>query len=490
VDGEGLQAADGHRDRWELATAALRCGVVVCPATTLLVEKDIQYRVNRSRASVFVGDRVAVQKLLRVRKDCPSIKHIFQVDGEASDGVGLLSEALLSIPHDARYTGPRGEISDPSMIYFTSGTTGPPKMVQHNQISLPLGGLITGKYLHRLEPGHLVWVLTEQGWAKAGWAFTGAWNCGAGLFIHDDRKPFNRNVTVDVLHQYPITTFCAPPTAYRQLIVDEIRTYMNQHPPQALRHCAGAGEPLNPEVIRIWQEMTGLEISDGYGQTETMCICGNFAGTPIKPGSMGKASPGTPLFVIDPTTNEVAADDEEGDIALRIDLSGRSDFFGLFDGYLGENGHLDRRLRPAREPGWAWYSTGDRATRDRDGYIWFVGRDDDVINSAGYRIGPFEVESVLTQHPGVVESAVVASPDPSRGEVVKAFVVLTPEFAGKDPGALTRELQDYCKANAAPYKYPRKVQFVDGTFLPKTISGKIQRKVLKQGEWAEKKPKL
>lgn len=468
---------------WEIATAGLRSGIVVCPATTLLVEQDIAYRVQRSGAKVFIGDAVAVKKFLRVRGKCGSVKVVLQVDGrggggggsgttregleeEEEGGVVLLHEVLKKVPADAMYTGPKPGITDPSMIYFTSGTTGPPKMVQHNQISYPLAHTITGKHFHRLRPGFLNWVLTEQGWAKAGWAWLGTWNCGAGLFIHDDRQPFNPQATLEILHTFPITTFCAPPTVYRQLVLDENRRLMRQRKPKALQHCTGAGEPLNPEVIRLWLEMTGLEICDGFGQSETILLCGNFAGNAIRPGSMGKPSPGTPLFVIN-DDGKIAGDGEEGDIAVRVDLSGKSDFFGVFDGYLDENGVLGRRLREVRrddnnnDKAVAWYSTGDRATRDKDGYFWFVGRNDDVINSAGYRIGPFEVESVLKQHPAVVESAVVASPDASRGEVVKAFVVLTEEYRAKDQDRLVRELQDYCKRNAAPYKYPRKVQFVD-----------------------------
>lgn len=423
------------------------------------MDKDIEYRVQRSGASVFLGDSVAVQKFLKIRKNCPSIGHVFQLDGTAPEGVVLLSEALKSIPENARYTKPKPDIKAPSMIYFTSGTTGPPKMVVHNQISYPLGHTITGKHFHRLEPGYLSWVLTEQGWAKAGWAFLGTWNCGAGLFIHDDRQPFNPRITLDILNQYPITTFCAPPTVYRQLVLDDMRKHYKDNPPKALKHCTGAGEPLNPEVIRLWLETSRLEICDGFGQSETILLCGNFKGSKIRPGSMGKPSPGTPLHVIDDKGDETAVD-AEGDIAVKVDLTEQSNFFGIFEGYL-EDDKLDRKLRPSKEQGQAWYSTGDRATRDVDGYFWFVGRSDDVINSAGYRIGPFEVESTLKQHPAVVESAVVSSPDQSRGEVVKAFIVLTDQGAKKDQVQLVKELQDFCKENAAPYKYPRKIQFVD-----------------------------
>ncbi|KAK4548804.1 hypothetical protein LTR36_008577 [Oleoguttula mirabilis] len=469
---------------WEIATACLRSGIILCPATTLLVDKDVEYRCNRSGASVFIGDRVSVQKLIRVQTKCPTLKHILQLGGQPLSGVQDLVKILQSIAQDATFSGKTPDVHAPSLIYFTSGTTAQPKMVQHNHISYPLAHTITGKHFHRLEPGQLAWVLTEQGWAKAAWAFFGAWNCGAGLFIHDDRGAFNPRVVLDVLHQYPITTFCAPPTAYRQLVLDEMRQHYQRYPPKALQHCTGAGEPLNPEVIRLWKETSGLEICDGYGQTETILVCGNFKGNPIRPGSMGKPSPGVPLHVVDEQGRE-CTEGVEGDIAIKVDLSRSSDFFGVFDGYLGENSELDRRLRVADEDSQRpWYLTGDRATRDNDGYFWFVGRNDDVINSAGYRIGPFEVESTLKQHPAVVESAVVSSPDPSRGEVVKAFVVLTPQAAKGDTSSLVKELQDFCKEHAAPYKYPRKVQFVDPSFLPKTISGKIQRKKLKEMEWS------
>lgn len=469
---------------WEITTACLRSGIVLCPATTLLVDKDIEYRCNRSEASVFVGDSVSVQKLLRVRDKCPALKHILQIDGESPSGVRSLLDMLRTIPHDATYSGSNPDVKAPSLIYFTSGTTGQPKMVQHNHISYPLAHTITGKHFHRLKPGQLAWVLTEQGWAKAAWAFFGTWNCGAGLFIHDDRGAFSPRVVLDVLHQYPITTFCAPPTAYRQLVLDDMRVHYRQNPPKALRHCTGAGEPLNPEVIRLWRETSGIEICDGYGQTETILVCGNFKGNPIRPGSMGKPSPGVPLHVVDEQGKE-CSEGVEGDIALKVDLSRSSNFYGVFDGYLGEDGTLDRRLRSSDgDSQHPWYLTGDRATRDEDGYFWFVGRSDDVINSAGYRIGPFEVESTLKQHPAVVESAVVSSPDPARGEVVKAFVVLTPQTSSGDTSGLVRELQDFCKEHSSPYKYPRKIQFVDPSFLPKTISGKIQRKKLKEMEWS------
>lgn len=369
---------------WEVAVAGLRAGIVVCPATTLLVDKDIEYRCHRSEASVFVGDEVSVQKLLRVRQHCPSIKHVIQIGGNPASGVTILADALKSISKDASFTGPKPEIKSNAVVYFTSGTTGQPKMVQHNHISYPLAHIVTGKHWLRLKPGQLYWNLSEQGWAKAAWSFFGAWNCGAGLFVHDDRQAFSPRQTLDILHQYPITTFCAPPTAFRQLVLDEMRTYLKSHRPKALLHCTSAGEPLNPEVIRLWKKASGFEICEGYGQTETILVCGNFEGAEVRPGSMGKAFPGVPMHVVDDNGAESAVD-TEGDIGLKVDITESSDFFGVFDGYLDQNGALDRRLRASKINGEAWYLTGDRATRDADGYFWFVGRNDDVINSSGYR---------------------------------------------------------------------------------------------------------
>jgi len=257
---------------------------------------------------------------------------------------------------------------------------------------------MTGKHWLQLAPGKLYWNLSEQGtlypsrlsfltdgrnpgWAKAAWSFFGTWNCGASLFVHDDRGSFNASRLLNNLHKYPITTLCAPPTAYRQLVLQENQAYLRNHPPQALKHCTGAGEPLNDSVIRTWQKMTGMEIYDGYGQTETILVCGNFKGNKIKPGSMGKPSPSVPLHVVDPEGKESKVG-VEGDIAI---LRSEKAFFGMFEGYLKSDGTLDHRTKILG--GQPWYLTGDRATRDEDGYFWFVGRADDVINSSGYRIG-------------------------------------------------------------------------------------------------------
>ncbi|KAH0844776.1 hypothetical protein AYO21_11127 [Fonsecaea monophora] len=475
---------------WEIVTACLRSGVIVCPCTTLLVDKDIEYRIQASHATAFIGDEVSVAKALAVRKNCPRLKTIFQigrVPPVSDDNVVLLTNALSEIPETTHFAVPQSlQPTSPAMIYFTSGTTGPPKMVLHSHISYPLAHALTGAHWLELDTSCTYWNLSEQGWAKAAYSFFSAWNLGATLFVHDDREAFDPVRTLRVLDQYPITTLCAPPTVYRKLILDEHRPLLERLR-KTLRHATGAGEPLNAHVIEKWREVLGMTIYDGFGQTETIVLCANQAVNPVRSGSMGKPLPGVPLKLIDPHGEEVDAAGVEGDMAVQVD-SHSGGFFGIFKGYIDmETGALDRRLKTFAN-GKRFYLCGDRATRDDDGYFWFVGRGDDVINSAGYRIGPFEVESTLKLHPAVVESAAVASPDPERDEVVKAFVVLTDAAAGEiahSPSkarALREELQEFCKRNAAPYKYPRKMEFVPAAFLPKTISGKIRRAELKKLE--------
>lgn len=365
---------------------------------------------------------------------------------------------------------------------------------------------LTGNLWLGLQPGKLYWNLSEQGksehatwwkqrhsqlsslgWAKAAWSWFAAWNCGAALFIEESTGAFSAEHTLDNLHNYPITTLCAPPTAYRQLVMPSRREHFSRHLPKSLEHCVGAGEPLNDEVIRVWKDMTGLEIRDGYGQTETTLVCGNVKGGKIKYGSMGLPLPGVPLTVVDPDGNE-SPPGEEGEIAISTTTAQGTKTINIFSGYIKPNGEVFRPTRQGKER--SWYLTGDRAYKDDEGYLWFVGRSDDVINSSGYRIGPFEVESVLKKHPAVVESAVVASPDPERVEVVKAFIVLQDGYKSRDPAALVAELQAFCKAETAPYKYPRRIQFVDPDFLPKTISGKIKRAELRALERRLTSPKL
>ncbi|KAL5342221.1 hypothetical protein BJX70DRAFT_395190 [Aspergillus crustosus] len=471
---------------WEIATAGLRSGIVIAPATTLLTATDIEYRARKSKATVFVGDATSVTKIRQVRHRCPSLRTIVQVDGVPEKDVTNLYESLEQIQPDAKYPSARHPWNSPAIVYFTSGTSGLPKMVRHNQVSFPLALAQLGKDWLKLSPGDLCWNYTEQGWAKAAYSYFGAWNCGASLFIWDDRRSFNPVSLLDLLHRFPITTLCVPPLAWRQLVSAKCQEHYTTHQPKALRECTSAGEPLDPEVIRQWHERTSLMIREGYGQTEAVLMCANYRGIAVKAGSMGKPLPGVPLHIINPDGTETASG-EEGELALLVTADGRSPstFFGIFDGYIDDNGGVARRERVSTVDGneKRWYLTGDRARRDNNGYFWFVGRADDVINSSGYRIGPFEVESTLRNHPAVAECAVISSPDRARGEVVKAFVVLTPEYATQLPGAIMKELQGFCKSTSAPYKYPRKIEFVQPESLPRTTSGKIKRAQLRKEEW-------
>ncbi len=456
---------------WETMLGLMKLGAIGIPCTTLLTSKDIQYRADISEAVALVTDRSGAEKLAQVRANCPTIRLAVVVDDPADPPdapipADTISYRAITEAASPEWTERRTSASDPCLIYFTSGTVGYPKMVLHTHASYPIGHTrVTGRYWLDLRPTDLHWNLSEMGWAKAAWSnFFGPWGDGAALFIQDARGKFNAKETLGYLTQYPISTFCAPPTAYRLMVQEDLGAY--QFP--ALRHCVGAGEPLNPEVIDAWQKGTGLMIHDGYGQTETVLICGNFPGEEIRPGSMGKPSPGFELSVIDNDGGELGPN-QEGDIAVRVKPTRP---LGMFVEYWRNPEAMARSFKGD------WYLTGDRAYRDADGYFWFVGRADDVIISAGYRIGPFEVESALVEHPAVIEAAVVASPDPVRGEIVKAYVILAPGYTPSEE--LATELQNYVKSVTAPYKYPREIEFV--TELPKTISGKIRRVELRERE--------
>lgn len=327
-----------------------------------------------------------------------------------------------------------------------------------------MGHTTTGKFWLDLKEDDLHWNLSDTGWGKAAWSsYYGPWLCGAAIFVHHTNG-FDPAESLSMFDRFPIATFCGAPTIYRMFVLQDLSAVKFK----TLRHCVGAGEPLNPEVIDVWKKATGLVIRDGYGQTETVILCGNMPGIEPRYGSMGKPMPGINLAVVDEQGHEVPAN-TEGDIAVKV-VPERP--VGLFKEYKG---------LPEKTAGCFrgdWYITGDRATIDDDGYFWFVSRSDDVIISAGYRIGPFEVESALIEHPGVAESAVVSSHDDERGEVVKAFVVLAPGYSASDD--LIKELQHHVKKVTAPYKYPRKIEFMEA--LPKTVSGKIRRVELRDKE--------
>lgn len=444
---------------WELMLGCLRLGAVASPGTVQLTAKDIAYRrVAADAACIVAGGGVAERVDAALAGDSVARLHIGGPRLGWGDYGALAAAATPFAGHaDTAF-------DDPVLCYFTSGTTGNPKMTIHGA-GYPFAHEITGRYWLDLGPGDLMWNLSDTGWAKAAWSSLFApWMMGAAIFAYH-AEGFDPAAVLDLLGRYPVTTLCAPPTAYRMFV----RSQPGERRFPMLRRCVSAGEPLNPEVIDLWREGTGLPIHDGYGQTETVMLCCNRAGAE-RQGAMGKPPPGIDLAVIGADGDRLGAG-IEGDVALRVSEGSPP---GLFLEYRDDPERTASVFRNG------WYLTGDRALVDEDGFLWFVGRADDVILSAGYRIGPFEVESALFEHPAVAESAVVASPDPLRGEVVKAFVVLTPSHAPSD--ALAAELQAHVKAITAPYKYPRRIEFVDA--LPKTVSGKIKRKELRECEFA------
>ncbi len=450
---------------YEAIIGMIKLGVIPMPATTQCTSKDIEYRINQSESIMILTDGSNASKLEGIGGKCKSLKHVMLVRGQQAGG-WLSYESEMAKISDEKTPVEKTRSDDPMLLYFTSGTVSYPKMVIHTQASYGIGHLITAKYWQDLKPVDLHWTISDMGWSKAAWSrLFGQWTIGSTLFLHDTQGKFDPSITLDLLKRYGITVFCAPPTVYRVLVLENLRRYKLD----SLRHCLAAGEPLNPEVIYQWEKQTGLKIYDGYGQTETVNIVANYRCMPIKPGSMGKPTPGFDISIVDEDGRELPPK-AEGHIAIKVKPTRP---VGLFKEYW----KVSKKTSDVYKGD--WYYTGDKAFKDEDGYYWFVGRADDVIISSGYRIGPFEVESALIEHPAVAESAVVASPDDLRGEVVKAFVVLAPGYSPSEE--LKKELQEHVKKVTAPYKHPRKIDFVND--LPKTISGKIKRSELKRHEW-------
>ena len=451
---------------WYVAMLGLfKLGALPMPGTTLLTPKDIEYRINQAEAVMAITDSENAAKVEEAAGGCETLKYLALVGEEKRGWVPFNQqvEQASSVLEGGEPT----RSDDPLLIYFTSGTVGYPKMVLHTQASCAIGHTITAKYWHDLKNTDLHWTLSDTGWAKAAYGkLFGQWTLGATVMQHDARGRFDAPLTLRLLEKYGVTSFCAPPTAYRMMVLEDLSKYDLR----GLRHCTGAGEPLNPEVMKQWEDGTGLTIYDGYGQTETVLLVANFRCLPVRPGSMGKPVPGFTIGVVDEEGQEVP-DGEEGQIAVKIKPERP---VGLFQEYWRDDEAMEQSFYGD------WYLTGDKAYKDEDGYFWFVGRADDVIISAGYRIGPFEVESALIEHPAVAESAVVASPDRVRGDIVKAFVILAPDYVPSDE--LVVSIQDHVRTTTAPYKYPRSVEFV--TELPKTVSGKIRRVELREMELA------
>jgi acetyl-CoA synthetase len=442
---------------WTAMLALHRLGAVAVPSPNLLTAKDIAFRVNHAQIKAVLCEDSMVDTVAAAHAECPGLALLAQA-GEAPPADGWTTFAALceNMPEAMERPADAPGGDDPLLIFFTSGTTGMPKMVEHTH-TYPLGHMTTGAHWHDLKPGDLHLTLADTGWGKAVWGkFYGQWMAGAAVFVWDFRGKFTASGLLDVLAGHKVTSFCGPPTVYRFLVREDLSRWDLS----ALRHCTTAGELLNDGVFHRWKEATGLPIHEGYGQTETCLQIATFPFMEPRPGSIGRPAPGWTVALRNPE-GEFCAPGEEGEICVQ--LSPRP--VGLFTGYLDE----PEKTAAVMQDG--WYHTGDKAWQDEDGYFWFLGRNDDLIKSSGYRIGPFEVESALITHPAVVEAAVTGVPDEVRGQAVKATLVLAPGFEPSD--ALTREIQDHVKRVTAPYKYPRVVAYVEA--LPKTISGKIKR---------------
>jgi acetyl-CoA synthetase/medium-chain acyl-CoA synthetase len=452
---------------WNVAVLALmKLGAIAVPCTPMLTAADLEFRLQASGARAVICDLAVAARIDEVAARCPALDVPVVVGGSRAGWVEYAA-ALRDVP--AEFTPVRTRASDPCLIYFTSGTTSTPKMVLHAQ-DYPLGNTTTSQFVGGVQPDDLWWAPFDGGWAATAYAVFGVWLAGAPLFTANQPGPMPPDRYLEILERYPITGFSGVPTLFRILLQQDLTHFT----PRALRHTTGGGEPFNPEIIERWHEHTGVTIRECYGQTETTILVGQYAPLPVRPGSLGLPSPGVEVAVVDDAGQELPPG-VEGHIAVRITPTPP---VGLFQGYYSDP------ERTAQVFAGDWYDTGDRATRDDDGYFWFAGRDDDIIKSSGYRISPFEVESVLLEHPAVAESAVVGVPDDVRGQMVKAYVILA---KGQQPSeALAEDIQQFTRGKTATFKCPREVEFV--TELPKTISGKIRRVELREREQARRQP--
>ena len=448
---------------WFSILALHKLGAVAIPATHLLTRKDVVYRCNMAgiKAIVAAGEPVITGHIAAAMPESPTTKLLISVGPEVPEGVLDFHEGIR---HAAPFVRPQhvNTNDDIMLMYFTSGTTGEPKMVAHD-FTYPLGHISTGCFWHNLHEGSLHLTIADTGWAKAAWGkLYGQWLAGANIFVYDHEK-FTPADILRKIGQYRITSLCAPPTIYRFLIREDLSKYDLS----SLEYCTTAGEALNGAVYDTFKRLTGVRLMEGFGQTETTLTLATFPWMEPKPGSMGVPNPQYDIDLLTPDGRS-AEDGEQGQIVIRTD---RGKPLGLFKEYYLNDGMMHEVWHDGV------YYTGDVAWRDEDGYFWFVGRADDVIKSSGYRIGPFEVESALMTHPAVVECAITGVPDEIRGQVVKATIILGDKYRPRAGEELIRELQDHVKQITAPYKYPRIIEFVDE--LPKTISGKIRRKAIR-----------
>jgi len=449
---------------WITYLAAIKGGFIMIPAASILSVNDILYRFRKASPKVIITDKENVEKMEQaLLQSSHPVKAKILLDAD-KEGWNSYS----GIDTEAKEANAANTKKDDDLFwFFTSGTTGMPKVVEHTQSSYPLGHLTTAAWIG-LKHGDKHYNISQPGWAKFAWSCVFApLNMGATVFVYASKGKFNAGNQLKIIQDHKITTLCAPPTALRLLINENLNEYTF-----SLRECVSAGEPLNAEVIKIWKEGTGLELRDGYGQTESTCMICNLPGSKLRFGSMGK-----PTFLYD----MIIADEEgiqlpvheTGQVAVRLHPE---KFSGIFKSYIGD----EEKQKQVFSHG--LYFTGDKAYKDEDGYYWFVGRDDDVIKSSDYRIGPFEIESVLLELDEVLESAVIGSPHPVKGQEVKAFIVLIPGLEGTEE--ISNKIFTYCRKHLAPYKVPRLLEFV--TELPKTISGKIRRVELRAAEEQKK----
>jgi len=454
---------------WFALLALHKLGAIAIPATHLLTAKDLVYRNNAAdvKMIVAVADSAVLEHVDDAQPRSLALKAKLAVGGERP---GWVSFDAAYAAASANLLRPSGDDAarnqDISLLYFTSGTTGYPKMVRHD-FTYPLGHILTAKYWQGVQDDGLHLTVSDTGWAKSAWGKVyGQWLAGSAIMVYDYDK-FVPKELLRVVAKYGVTSFCAPPTLYRYLIKEDF----SQYDLSQLKCAVIAGEPMNPEVYSQFLRLTGLKIREGYGQTECTVAVGTYPWTEPRPGSMGLPSPGYDTDIVD----EGGQPCEVGEVGEIVIRTARHTPVGMFGGY-----YRDPELTAS-----VWhdgvYHTGDTAWRDENGFYWFVGRRDDVIKSSGYRIGPFEVESALLEHPAVLECAVTAVPDSLRGQVVKATVVLAAKYSASD--ALVSELQEYVKKVTAPYKYPRIIEFA--TELPKTISGKIRRVEIREKDRVE-----
>ncbi|PWM52452.1 MAG: acetyl-CoA synthetase [Clostridiales bacterium] len=459
------------RQRWEYwicATALIKLGVIFIPGTLQLTKKDIVYRANAAKAEMIicVDDDYVINQVEAAKAEMPSVNYFLLVNEKEREGWLSFNKQFKEFSDTLER--PTGEDApkntDIMQMYFTSGTTGMPKSVCHNYIH-PLGHIVTAKYWQQVQENKLHLSVTDSGWAKFGWGkIYGQWICGATIFAHDYIR-FDAKKLLSVIEKYRITTFCAPPTMYRFMLQEDVASYDLS----SVANWCTAGEPLNAEVFNRWLALTGGKIRTGFGQSEGSVLIADFPWVEPIPGALGKPSPIYDLQLWN-SDGEPCERGEEGEIVI-CDVINHPPV-GLFVGYYNDPENTEQALGSGN------YNLKDVAWCDNDGYYWFVGRHDDVIKCSGYRIGPFEVESALIEHPAVLECAVTAVPDPIRGQVVKATIVLTKNYSPSPE--LVKELQNHVKKATAPYKYPRVVEFVNE--LPKTIGGKIKRAQIRKAD--------